>query len=54
MAGIRSKANPNKKYQGWFVDASGKQRYFIGTCSKADTLFMARKFEDEHRQIRLG
>ena len=54
MAGVRGKANPNKKYQGWFTDAAGKQRYFIGTRSKPDTLRMAERLEDEHRQVRLG
>ena len=55
MAGVRSK--PEAKtgtYRGWFTDMNGKQRSFTGTCDRADTLRMARRLEDDHRQIRLG
>ncbi len=55
MAFVRSKAHPiSKKYRGGFTDLNGKQVLFTGTTSKPETLAMARRFEDEHRQIRLG
>ncbi|MBI2503265.1 MAG: tyrosine-type recombinase/integrase [Candidatus Latescibacteria bacterium] len=54
MAGVRAKPNRRGRYQGWFMDASGKQRFFLGTRSKPDTLRMAERLEDERRQIRLG
>ena len=54
MAGVRNKPNIGGNYHGWFIDASGKQRFFTGTRNKTETLRMAERFEDEHRQIRLG
>ena len=54
MAGVRSKPNPKGKFQGWFIDAAGKQKFFNGTRSKAETLRMAERLEYEHRQVRLG
>lgn len=54
MAGVRKKPNPGGKYHGWFIDAAGKRIFFTGTRSKADTLKMAERLEDEHRQVRLG
>ena len=54
MAGTRKKPQPNGKHVAWFMDMTGKQKFFTGTKSKADTLRMAERLEDEHRQIRLG
>ena len=54
MAGVRSKPLSSGKYRGFFVDMNAKQKLFTGTASKAETLRMARRLEDEHRQIRLG
>ncbi|MBI2505057.1 MAG: tyrosine-type recombinase/integrase [Candidatus Latescibacteria bacterium] len=54
MAGVRKQPNQKGRFQGWFIDASGKQRFFLGTRSKPDTLRMAERLEDEHRQVRLG
>ena len=54
MAGVRKKPNPGGKYHGWFIDAAGKRKFFTGTRSKADTLRITERLEDEHRQIRLG
>ena len=54
MAGVRKKPNPGGKYHGWFVDAIGKRKFFTGTHNKAETLRIAERLEDEHRQIRLG
>ena len=54
MAGVRNKPLSSGKYRGFFVDMSGKQKLFTGTVSKAETLRMAQRLEDEHRQIRLG
>ena len=53
MAGVRSKPRCGK-YVGWFTDIHGKQRFFAGTKSKAKTLQIAERLEDEHRQVRLG
>jgi len=54
MAGVRSTPRGSGKYQGWFVDARCKRKYFTGTGSRAETRRMAKRLEDEHRQIRLG
>lgn len=54
MAGVRKKANRAGKYQGWYFDYSGKRKFFMGIRNRAETLRMAQKLEDEHRQVRLG
>ena len=54
MAGVRKKPSKGGKFQGWFVDAGGKQRFFTGTRSKTETQRIADRLEDEHRQVRLG
>ena len=54
MAGVRRKPQSSGKYHAWFTDMAGKRTYFVGTRSRSDTLRMAQRFEDEHRQIRLG
>lgn len=54
MAGVRQKAKSNGKYQGWFIDYKGDRKFFAGTKKKSETLRMAEKFEDDHRQVRLG
>ena len=54
MAGVRSKVLKSGKYQGFFVDYHGKMKFFVGTRKKTETLSIAKRFEDDHRQIRLG
>ena len=54
MAGVRSKPLSRGKFRGFFVDMDGRQKLFTGTRSKAETLRIAKRLEDEHRQIRLG
>jgi len=55
MAFVRNRRHPkSKKYRGGFTEWNGKQKLFTGTTNKAETLAMARRFEDDHRQIRLG
>lgn len=54
MAGVRSKRRSSGKFQGWFTDYTGERKWFDGTRSRAETLRMAQRLEDEHRQIRLG
>jgi len=54
MAGVRKKPKSSGKYQGWFTDYKGDRKFFIGTKRKSETLRMAEKFEDDHRQVRLG
>ena len=54
MAGVRRKPQSSGKYQGCFIDMDGQRKYFVGTRSRSETLRMAQRFEDEHRQIRLG
>ena len=54
MAGVRKKPNPGGKYHGWFTNAQGKQQFFTGTRSRAETRRIAQQKEEEHRQIRLG
>ena len=54
MAGIRRKPQASGKYQGYFVAMNGRRTFFVGTRSRSETLRMAQRLEDEHRQIRLG
>jgi integrase len=54
MAGVRKKPKKGGKYQGWFVDETGTRKFFHGTRNRAETLRIAQRLEDEHRQIRLG
>ena len=54
MAGVRKKPNPGGKYHGWFTDTVGDRKFFTGTRNRSETLRMAKRLEDEHRQIRLG
>ncbi|MFC1762975.1 tyrosine-type recombinase/integrase [Planctomycetota bacterium] len=53
MAGVR-KTKKSGKYHGWYYDHRGKRKYFSGTPRKKETLDIAQRLEDEHRQIRLG
>jgi len=54
MAGVRRKLKKGTdKYQGWYLNAAGKQAYFTGTRNRKETLHMAQRFEDEHRQVKL-
>ena len=54
MAGVRKDIRRGGKYQGWFIDYKGDRKYFTGTKRKAETLRIAEKLEDDHRQVRLG
>ena len=54
MAGARKKASPSGRYQGFFIDHTGKKRYFTGSTLRSETVRIARKVEEDHRQIRLG
>ena len=54
MAGIVKKPHKSGKYRGWFANWQGNQEFFTGTTSPQETRAMAKKFEDDHRQIRLG
>ena len=54
MAGARRKPSSSGKYQGFFIDQTGKKRYFTGTKKRSETLRMARKLEEDHLQVRLG
>ena len=54
MAGARRKPRSSGKYQGGFTDHQGNKKYFTGSTKRTETLRIARKLEDDHRQIRLG
>lgn len=54
MAGIRKKALRSGKWQAWFVRSDGKMEFFVGTRDREETLRMAQRLEDDHRQVRLG
>jgi integrase len=54
MAGVRAKRRAQGKFQGWFIDYRGKQKFFEGTRSRAETMRVAQRLEGEHRQMRLG
>ena len=63
MAGVRSTPRCGK-YVGWYTNMHGKQTFFAGMSAigpaptrrknRVETLRMAERFEDDHRQIRLG
>jgi integrase len=58
MAGVyvktSKKGKPLERWRFWFVDWQGKRRWQTGTTSRAETLRVAQRLEDEHHQIRLG
>jgi len=54
MARVRNKPNRSGKYQGNYLDDTGKRRLFVGTGRKAETVKMAQRLEDDPRPIRLG
>ncbi len=54
MAGVRKKPSSSGRYQGFFIDETGKKKYFTGSMKRSETLRMARKMEDDCRQVRLG
>jgi len=54
MAGVRKKPKKSGKFQAWFFDFTGKRKFFTGTQRKSETLKIAQRLEDEHKQIRLG
>jgi len=53
MAGVKSKPTKGGLYQAWFVDYTGKKKYFT-MRSKADAQRKAQRLEDEHQEIRKG
>lgn len=42
------------KFRFWFTDWQGVRQWRTGTTNRAETLAIAQRLEDEHRQIRLG
>ena len=54
MAGARKRPNRGGRFQGWFVDAAGKLKFFTGVRDRRETLRMAQALEDQHRQVALG
>lgn len=54
MAGARSKPNSSGRFQGFFINQYGRKEYFTGSAKRSETLRIARKLEDDARQVRLG
>ena len=58
MAGVRRTVTrdgkTHSKWRFWYYDWQGKRQWGTGTEKRADTLNMARKLEEDHRQVRLG
>ncbi len=54
MAGARRKPSASGRYQGFFIDQTGKKRFFTGSKKRSETLRIARKLEDDARQVKLG
>lgn len=48
------KNGAQEKWRFWYYDWEGKRLYRTGTTSETQTLAIATKLEEEHRQIRLG
>ena len=54
MAYIENTPHPKSgKYRAGYTDWRGKQKKFTGTTNPKETLRLARKLEDEHREMRL-
>ena len=55
MAYVEKNPHPvTGKYRAGFINWRGKPQRFTGTTNPEETLAMAKRFEDDHRQIRLG
>ena len=54
MAGVRKKPTKGGLYQAWYTESTGKRCFFTGTHDADETLRMAHRLEDDHRQVRLG
>lgn len=54
MAGVRKKPQASGRYQGWFIDYTGKQRFVTCTKNKTETRQLMERKEAYHREIRLG
>jgi integrase len=54
MAGVRKNPQASGRYQGWYVDYTGKQRYVTCTKNKTETRQLMERKEAYHREIRLG
>ncbi len=54
MPGARKKPNSSGRYQGFFIDQQGNKKYFTGSKKRSETIRIARKLEDDARQVRLG
>src|SRR5262245_44640631 len=53
MAGVRKTPVRGGKFQGYYKDSNGQRKVFNGTRDRGETLAMARKLEDDHRQVAL-
>jgi integrase len=54
---MASVAKPHKKggnYRAIYTDQHGKRKFVAGTQNRKETLAIAQKLEDDHRQVRLG
>ena len=54
MAGLGKPHKPGGNYRGWYNDMNGKRKFFTGTSNEKETLSMALRLEDDHKQVRLG
>ena len=54
MASVGKPHKPGGKYRVIYTDARGKRRFTTGSHNRAETLRMAQRLEDDHRQIALG
>lgn len=54
MAGVKKEALRSGKFQGWYMDWQGRQRWFVGTTNQKETLLIAERKEDRHRRVKVG
>ncbi|MEW6357954.1 MAG: tyrosine-type recombinase/integrase [Planctomycetota bacterium] len=54
MAGVCKRPEKSGRYRGWFMRADGRQKSFVGTASRQETLSIAEGLEHEERLVRLG
>lgn len=54
MAGVCGKRLRSGKWRFWIMDRNGEQKFHTGLRDRGETLAIARRKEDDERQIRLG
>jgi integrase len=54
MASVGKPHKNGAKFRAIYIDSNGKRKFVAGTKNRKETLAIAQKLEDDHRQVRLG